>query len=153
MAQTDDLVQRYAAAAASGSTEGSAVPADAASAWEAITNGVGRLGAARVRDSARRRWMVEAHRDPHRGRILVVSPVRGDNEPFRASADGYRAETYLPISPSEWSLLALLASGHDGDDGREDESLRNEAFRLIDRLVVEAQHLALMGAAEDDDDE
>ena len=151
MAQTDDLVQRYAAAAA-GSSAGSTLPGDAAQAWEGITTGVGRLGAARLRDSARRRWMVEAHRDGLRGRILVVSPVQGDNEPFRASADGYRAETYLPISSAEWSLLALLAYGHDGDEGRDDEALRNEAFRVLDRLVVQAQHLALMGAAEDDDE-
>jgi hypothetical protein len=148
---TDELVERYAATAGS-RADGKPLPPDSAQAWQGITTKVGRLGAARVRDSANRRWMVEAHRDGERGRILVVSPVHGDNEPFRASADGYRGDTYLPISPAEWSLLALLAYGRDGDEGREDEELRNEAFRLVDRLVTEAQHLALMGAAEDDDD-
>lgn len=148
----EDLVQRYAGAAASGAPRGT-LPADAAQAWEGVTTAMGRLGAARVRDSARRRWLVEVHRDRGRGRILVVSPIQGDNEPFRASADGHRPDTHLRITPDEWTLLALLAWGRDGDEGREDEELRNEAFRLLDRLVVEAQHHALMGASEDEDDE
>ncbi|HET7753709.1 MAG TPA: hypothetical protein VFK85_07345 [Anaeromyxobacteraceae bacterium] len=148
----EDLLQRYAAAATSAVHQGK-LPADAAQAWEGVANGMGRLGAARVRDSARRRWLVEVHRDRGRGRILVVSPIQGDNEPFRASADGHRPDTHLRITPDEWTLLALLAYGHDGDEGREDEDLRNEAFRLLDRLVVEAQHHALMGAAEDEDED
>jgi hypothetical protein len=50
-------------------------------------------------------------------------------------------------------VLALLVHGRDGgDEGREDERLRNEAFRLVDRFVIAAQHEGLMGAAEDEDD-
>jgi hypothetical protein len=124
-----------------------------AEAWRGVTTGTGRLGAARVRDSARRRWTVVAHREPGRGRFLVVSPVHGDNEPFRATADGYRTDTHLRISADEWALLALLVFGHDGgDEGTADEELRAEAFRLVDRMVVDAQHQLLMGAAEDEDD-
>lgn len=121
--------------------------------WDAVTSGTGRVGAAHVRDSARRTWLVEARRDARRGRFVVVRPVRGDNEPFRASADGYRPEAYLPISASDWTLLALLVCGRDGDEGTADEELRHAAFVVVDRMVVEAQHRGLMGAAEDEDDE
>lgn len=145
-----DLLERYAASA-SAHPGGKPLAPDAARAWEGITRSEGRLGSARVRDSARRDWLVEAHRDPGRGRYLVIRPVHGDNEPFRASADGHRPEVYLPIPATEWSLLALLAVGRDGDEGREDEELRDAAFRIVDRMVVEAQHRSLMGEAEDED--
>jgi hypothetical protein len=147
----DAILERYSGR--SGDPSAGATPDDAANAWRAATSAQGTLGAALVRDSARRRWTVEVHRDASRGRLVVVSPVQGDNEPFRASADGYRPDTHLRISANEWSLLALLAFGHQGDDGREDEELRTEAFRLVDRMVVAAQHQMLMGAAEDEDDE
>jgi hypothetical protein len=125
---------------------------DAGAAWTASTNlAAGRLGAATVADSARRAWRVEAHRDA-RGRSLIVSPVRGDNEPFRASADGHRPGSWLAISATDWALLAVLCAGREGDAGREDEELRAAAFPVVDRLVREAQHQQLMGAAEDDDE-
>lgn len=117
----------------------------------AVARGEGRLGAAEVRDSARRRWTVEARRDPARGRTLVLSPVRGDLEPFRCSADGHRPDTHLQVSATDWTLLALLVLGHDGGEGRADEALRQEAFRTVDRLVRDAQHRLLMGASEDDE--
>jgi hypothetical protein len=119
----------------------------------AVAQGEGRLGAAQVRDSARRRWIVEARRDAARGRTLVLSPVQGDLEPFRCAVDGHRPDTHLAVSATDWTLLALLVAGHDGGDGRDDEALRQEAFRTVDRLVREAQHRVLMGAAEDEDDE
>jgi hypothetical protein len=103
----------------------------------------GALGAVEVPDSARRAWRVEVHRDA-RGRWLLVSPVRGDNEPFRASADGHRPGSWLPTDADEWELLARLCAGPD------DERLRHEAFRVVDRLVRAAQHALLMGASEDD---
>jgi iron-sulfur cluster repair protein YtfE (RIC family) len=109
-------------------------------------------GPVRVRDSARREWLVEARRDPAHGRILVLSPAHGDLEPFRASADGYRPDTHLPVSADEWALLARLSAGSGSDQGREAEALRNEAFRLVDRLVREAQHRLLMGAVEDEEE-
>ncbi|BDG01242.1 hypothetical protein [Anaeromyxobacter oryzae] len=146
-----DLLQRYRAAARAPPAPGA--PPDAAEAWQRIERGAGRLGAARVRDSARRGWLVEAHRDDRRGRFLVVRPAHGDNEPFRASADGYLPDSYLPVSGTDWSVLALLGAGHDGDDGREDDALRTAAFRIVDRMVVEAQHRLLMGAAEDEDED
>lgn len=144
------ILDRYQAAAASGAAE---APGQDGAVWRGVTNAKGRVGAASVRDSARRTWLVEPRRDDRRGRFVVVRPVRGDNEPFRASADGFRPEAYLPISAADWTLLALLASGHDGDDGRADEELRHAAFGLVDRMVVEAQHRQLMGASEDEDDE
>lgn len=143
------ILERYASAARR--APGGA--GDEAALWKAVTSGEGCLGAARVRDSARRTWLVEPHRDDHRGRFLVVRPVHGDNEPFRASADGFRPEAYLPVSANDWTLLALLAAGHDGDDGREDDELRHAAFGLVNRMVVDAQHRLLMGAAEDEDDD
>jgi hypothetical protein len=146
----DELVQRYADAASA--PQGGVEAGVAASLWSGVTTGKGLLGAAKVRDSARRRWTVEVHRDGERGRFLVVSPSHGDNEPFRASADGYHLDTHLRISGNEWALLALLAFGRQGDDGREDEELRQAAFRLVDRMVIEAQHRMLMGAAEDEED-
>jgi hypothetical protein len=126
--------------------------AGATAAWQTVERSSGRLGSAQVRDSARRRWMVEARRDPARGRTLVISPVQGDNEPFRCSADGHRPDTHLPVSATDWTLLALLVAGHDGGEGLLDEPLRHEAFRTVDRLVIEAQHRLLMGAAEDEGD-
>lgn len=148
----DAILERYSRR--SSAPGAGAMPDEAANAWRAAMGGQeGTLGAVAVRDSARRRWTVEVRRDESRGRFVVVSPVQGDNEPFRASADGYRPDTHLRISENEWSLLALLAFGHQGDEGRDDEELRNEAFRLVDRMVVAAQHQMLMGAAEDEDDE
>ena len=145
-----EVVERYAGAASAPDGDRGRRE-DAARLWQGVSAGSGRLGAARVRDSAKRRWLVEVHRDVSRGRFLVVSPIQGDNEPFRASADGYRPDTHLPISADDWSLLALLAFGRDGDEGAEDEELRNAAFRVVDRIVVAAQHQMLMGAADDED--
>jgi hypothetical protein len=146
------IVERYAAAADAAATGAPGGAGGEAAAWNGMTRAAGRLGAARVRDSARRTWLVEPHRDARRGRFVVVRPVRGDNEPFRASADAFRPEAYLPISDAEWALLALLALGREGDDGREDEELRHAAFGLVDRMVIDAQRRLLMGAAEDEDD-
>jgi hypothetical protein len=148
------IIERYAAAAAAAAAGGTPhAPTGEAAAWDGVVRAVGRLGAARVRDSARRTWLVEPHREGGRGRFVVVRPVRGDNEPFRASADGFRPEAYLAISEADWALLALLALGREGDDGREDEELRHVAFQVVDRMVIDAQHRLLMGAAEDEDDD
>jgi hypothetical protein len=149
------VVERYAAAAAAAATGAPDTKAGEAAAWDRMTRAAGRLGAARVRDSARRTWLVEPHRDDRRGRFVVVRPVRGDNEPFRASADGFRPEAYLAVSETEWALLALLALDRDGDgdDGREDDELRHAVFSLVDRMVIDAQHRLLMGAAEDEDED
>lgn len=141
------ILDRYSGAG------GAPAHGDTAERWAAVTSAAGRLGTAQVRDSARRRWLVEPWRDERRGRFVVVRPVSGDNEPFRASADGYGTETYLQISGAEWTLLGLLAYGHAGGDGRADEQLRRAAFVLVDRMVVEAQHRLLMGASGDDEDE
>jgi hypothetical protein len=147
----EQIVTAHAAGAAV-YPNGRPLAPDAAAAWTASAQpAAGRLGAATVADSARRAWRVEAYRDA-RGRSLSVSPVRGDNEPFRASADGHRPGSWLPISETDWTLLALLCAGRDGDAGREDDELRASAFRIVDRLVREAQHRQLMGAADDDDE-
>jgi hypothetical protein len=53
----------------------------------------------------------------------------------------------------EWTLLALLAHGAEGAEGRADDELRRAAFVLVARTVIEAQHGLLTGAAEDEDDE
>src|SRR5512134_341306 len=92
------ILDRYAAAATAGATD---APGQEAAVWNAVASAAGRVGAARVRDSARRTWLVEPHRDLRRGRFVIVRPVRGDNEPFRASADGFRSDAYLPISASD----------------------------------------------------
>jgi hypothetical protein len=146
------ILERYASGDAS-YPNGQPLAPGAAQAWAAVSgSGAGVLGAARVADSARRVWRVEPRRDPGRGRIVVVSPVHGDNEPFRASADGYRRDTHLPIEAAEWTLLALLASGQEDGDGLADAELRDAAFRVVDRMVRAAQHQSLMGAADDDED-
>ncbi|ACG71719.1 conserved hypothetical protein [Anaeromyxobacter sp. K] len=148
-----EIVTRYAAGAAT-HPNGKPLAPDAAAAWAALARpDAGRLGAARVRDSARREWLLEAHRELERGRFVVLRPAHGDLEPFRASADGYRPEAYLPISEQDWLLLALLAAGRDGDAGRDDPELAGAAFPLVDRMVREAQHRQLMGEASDEDDE
>lgn len=134
---------------------GAALAPDAAQAWDAVKGAArerARLGAARVRDSARREWIVEARTDPARGRSLVASPAHGDLEPFRASPDGRSPDTHLAISGVEWTVFALLAAGHEGDAGRQDETLRDAAFRLLDRMVRDAQHRQLLGAAEDEEE-
>ncbi len=107
----------------------------------------GPIRAARVRDSARREWIVEPRRDG-RGRIVVFRPAHGDLEPFRASADGEPSATHLPISAADWELLARLAAAGEGHG--EDAPDAAAAFRLVDRLVREAQHRQLMGAADED---
>jgi hypothetical protein len=148
--QPQEIVARYAAGALT-HPDGRPLAPDARAAWSAVTGGrSGALGSARVRDSAQRRWSVSARRDPGPGRHLVVSPVQGDNEPFRAAADRCRPGTDLPISGDEWTLLALLAVDRADDEGRDDAVLREAAFRLVDRMVRAAQHLLLMGAADDD---
>lgn len=147
------LPDQIIAACATGAAtypNGRPLAADAAHAWARLSTRSGRLGAAIVRDSARRAWRVEAHHD-ERGRWLVASPVNGDNEPFRASADGHRPASWLAITDGDWTLLALLCAGHEGDEGRADGELRAAAFRVLDRLVRDAHHALLMGASEDDD--
>jgi hypothetical protein len=151
--EPSEIVARYASGATS-YANGRPLAPDAGEAWDAVRRAASApLGSAVVRDSARREWRVSPRRDGTRGRFLVVSPVSADQEPFRASADGYRADTYLQVSDADWTLLALLAVGRQGDAGREDEELRTAAFRLVDRMVRDAQHRALMGAAEDEDDD
>jgi hypothetical protein len=103
-------------------------------------------GSTRLRDSARREWLIEARRDPLRGRILVVSPVHGDLEPFRASADHFAPDRYLQIDDEQWTLFAELAERPD------DERLRSAGFQAFDAIVRAAQHQSLLGAAEDDDE-
>lgn len=148
-----EILQRYSAGDAS-YPNGRALAPDARAAWDALQRpDAGMLGSARTRDSARREWIVEAHRERRRGRLLVLRPVHGDLEPFRATVDGYRPETHLAIGADDWSLLALLVAGHGGDAGRPDEELAAAAFRIVDRMVREAQHRLLMGAAEDEDEE
>lgn len=135
-----------------GVVQGAPAPPDPGAARQAGSRAASApLGSVRVRDSARREWSVEPRRDA-RGRSLVVSPVHGDNEPFHASADGYRPDTHLAIDGAEWTLLARLAAGQQGDEGREDEALRAEACRIVDRMVRSAHHRLLMGAADEDDD-
>lgn len=99
----------------------------------------------RVRDSARREWILETRRDA-RGRIAVLRPAHGDLEPFRASPDGHPADTHLPIAATEWELLDRAAAAKPGAD----PALDAAAFRLVDRLVREAQHRQLMGAADEE---
>jgi hypothetical protein len=103
-----------------------------------------------LHDSARREWRVELRQDRARGRCVVLSPAHGDLEPFRASADGYRPDTHLPVTADEWTVFARLADAHE-DAAPEEEALRTAAFRLLDRMVREAQHRQLLGAAEDED--
>jgi hypothetical protein len=43
------------------------------------------------------------------------------------------------VSDPEWTLLAILAAGRQGDAGREDAELRTAAFRLVDRMARSAQ--------------
>ncbi|SRR6266542_4019059 len=112
--EPSEIVERYAAGATT-YTKGEPLAPDAGAAWEAVRRaGTTRLGSARVRDSARREWLVEPRQDGTR---------------------------------------AILAAGRKGDAGREDEELRTAAFRLVDRMVRDAQHRSLMGAGEDEDDE
>lgn len=147
-----EIVKRYAAGEAA-HPNGKALAPDARATWDALQRpDAGLLGSARTRDSARREWLVEAHRERGRGRFVVLRPTHGDLEPFRASADGYRSDTHLAISGEDWALLALLAQGHGGDAGRPDEELAEAAFRVADRMVRDAQHRLLMGEAEDEED-
>ncbi len=148
----ETILRAYSSGAAS-HPNGKPLPPDAAEAWQAVSGTAARLGSARLRDSARREWVVEPRRDPSRGRTLVFSPAHGDLEPFRASADGHAPDTHLPVTGVEWSIFGLLAAGHERDEGREDEELRTAAFRLLDRMVREAQHRQLLGLVDEDDEE
>ena len=106
----------------------------------------GGRGSARLRDSARREWVIEARSDPARGRLLVVSPFHGDLEPFRASADHFAPDRYLQIDDEKWTLFARLV------ERPEDQQPRSTAARAFDAMVRAAQHQPLLGAAEDDDE-
>jgi hypothetical protein len=151
--EPSEIVARYASGAKT-HPNGKPLAPDGGEAWDAVRQAsTTRLGSAVVRDSARREWLVEPRRDGTRGRFLILSPLHADLEPFRASADGYRSDSYLPVSDPEWTLLAILAAGRQGDAGREDYELKTAAFRLVDRMARSAQHRSLLGAAEDDDDE
>lgn len=108
------------------------------------------VGSVEIRDSARRQWAVDVRRD-HRGRYLQLRPMGVDIERFRASADGWRPEEWLPISAPEWTAFALFAAGaHDGQGHREDGELALAIPRLLDRMVREAQHRGL--AFDEDED-
>lgn len=112
--------------------------------------GNGQIGTVTLRDSARRQWSVDVRRD-ERGRYLQLRPMGIDIERFRASADGYRPDEWLPIADVEWAILALFAGGAHGPEGHvEDEELAVQARRILDRMVREAQHRGL--AFDEDED-
>lgn len=114
------------------------------------SDAAGRLGTVRVRDSARRLWSVDVRRD-HRGRYLQLSPVSPALERFRASADGYLPDDWLPITPVEWTVFALFAGGAHGPEGHaEDEELALQVGRLLDRMVRDAQRAGLVFDDEED---
>ncbi len=104
-------------------------------------------GPAELQDSARRAWRIELREEGAKGRFAVFSPVHGDLEPFRASADGYRPDAYLPIDEQGWNLLASFLARPD------DHAARADARRVFDRLVRAAQHASLLGAVDEDEDE
>jgi hypothetical protein len=104
----------------------------------------GRPGTVRVRDSAKRVWSVDVRHD-HRGRFLQVRPMTAELEGFRASADGYLPDDWLPITPAEWTAFALFAGGaHGPEDRAEDEELALQVRRLLDRMVRGAQRAGLV---------
>ncbi len=145
-----DILADYAqGAAAHASRKGLA--ADSAGLWKAVHDpGATRIGSVQLRDSARRQWAVDVRRD-HRGRYLQVRPIAVDIERFRASADGWSPEEWLPIATEEWTAFALFAAGeHDGQGHREDEELALAVPRLLDRMVREAQRRGL--AFDEDED-
>ena len=100
-----------------------------------------------IRDSAHRAWRVELRQESGKGRFAIFSPVHGDLEPFRASADGYRPDAYQPMDEEAWKLFASFVARPEDDDARGD------AQRVFDRLVRAAQHASLLGAVDEDDED
>lgn len=146
----EQILEAYARGAALHQSQ-RPLAADAAGLWRAVLEPAGeRVGSVQLRDSARRQWAVDVRRDG-RGRYLQFRPIAVDIERFRASADGWNAEEWLPIAPEEWTAFALFAAGqHDGAGHREDEELALLVPRLLDRMVRQAQHRGL--AFDDDED-
>lgn len=148
--ELDQILAAYAAGAGA-HVNGKPLAADAAALWRAVQEAAGgHLGTVQLRDSARRQWAVDVRRD-RRGRYLQFRPIAVDIERFRASADGFSPEEWLPIAPQAWTAFALFAAGrHDGSGHREDEELALAVPRLLDRMVRDAQHRGL--AFDEDED-
>jgi len=146
----DEILAAYAEGAAEHKSR-KPLAADAGSLWKSVQDPTGgQVGSVRLRDSARRQWAVDVRRD-HRGRYLQIRPIAVDIERFRASADGWSPEEWLPIAREEWTAFALFAAGdHDGSGHHEDEELGLAVPRLLDRMVREAQHRGL--AFDEDED-
>jgi hypothetical protein len=148
--QLDEILAAYAEGAAAHRNH-KPLAARPSALWRAASDpGAGQVGSVRLRDSARRQWAVDVRRD-HRGRYLQVRPIAVDIERFRASADGFSTDEWLPIAPEEWTAFALFAAGeHDGSGHLEDEELALAVPRLLDRMVRDAQHRGL--AFDEDED-
>jgi hypothetical protein len=146
----DEILAAYAEGAAEHRSR-KALAAEPARLWQAVHDPRPKqIGSVQMRDSARRQWAVDVRRD-HRGRYLQVRPIGVDIERFRASADGWRPDEWLPIPAQEWTAFALFAAGaHDGSGHREDGELALAVPRLLDRMVREAQHRGL--AFDEDED-
>lgn len=145
----DEILAAYVGGAAAHRSR-KPLATDAGGLWKSVQDPTGgQVGSVRLRDSARRQWAVEVRRD-HRGRYLQIRPIAVDIERFRASADGWSPEEWLPIAP-EGTAFALFAAGdHDGSGHHEDEELGLAVPRLLDRMVREAQHRGL--AFDEDED-
>jgi hypothetical protein len=87
------------------------------------------LGEVNIQDSSGCFWEVKIRNTGHRGRYLKLKSKSGSKGKMRASADNYKPEEYLSITPDEWEVFFLLANDS------KDRKLYVGAKSILDRLV------------------
>lgn len=87
------------------------------------------VGSVFMDDSSMSLWEVKVRITGNRGRYLKIKSKPNESREFRASADGYKPEKYLPITPDEWSVFAHLTKS------KNDPKLYANAQTILNRLV------------------
>lgn len=87
------------------------------------------LGEVLIQDSSSRLWKVKVRFTGYRKRYLKIKLESNGSRKIRASADNYKPEEYLRITPDEWHVFALLAKDEN------DRELYACARSILDRLV------------------
>lgn len=75
-----------------------------------VHNGKEYLGEVFIQDSSGRLWKVKVRYTGHRQRYLKISSQSNTSREIRASADNYKPEEYLQITPNEWESFYRLAN-------------------------------------------
>lgn len=88
------------------------------------------FGQVTVRDDSFQVWEVSIRKTGDRGRYLRFELVGESSKSFRASADGYKPEEYLPITVTEWNVFAAVAANQT------DQEAQERAREIMNKLVA-----------------